>query len=62
MAARVSDGNLKLQEFTKQYSQYENESDHFNDHQNQKLGPHYEVPNMTSMLYDYTNKEADRIA
>jgi len=24
-------------------------------------GPHYEVPNLTSMLYEYTNKEAERI-
>ena len=24
--------------------------------------PHYEVPNLTSMLYDYTNKEQERIA
>ena len=25
------------------------------------LGPHYEVPNLTSMLYEYTLKERDRI-
>ena len=61
MAARVSDGNLKLQEFTKQYSQYENESEQYND-LNKKPGPHYEVPNMSSMLYDFTNKEQERIA
>jgi hypothetical protein len=23
--------------------------------------PHYEVPNLTSMLYEYTNQEQDRI-
>lgn len=26
-----------------------------------KITEHYEVPNMTSMLYEYTNKEQDRI-
>jgi len=24
-------------------------------------GTHYEVPNLCSMLYEYTNKEAERI-
>lgn len=24
-------------------------------------GPHYEVPNLSSMLYEFTNKEAERI-
>jgi hypothetical protein len=24
-------------------------------------GTHYEVPNLSSMLYEYTNKEAERI-
>lgn len=24
-------------------------------------GPHYEIPNLSSMLYEYTNKEAERI-
>ena len=24
-------------------------------------GPHYEVPNLTSMLYEYTNKEQERL-
>lgn len=26
-----------------------------------KISNHYEVPNMSSMLYEFTNKEADRI-
>ena len=26
-----------------------------------KISNHYEVPNMTSMLYEFTNKEQDRI-
>jgi hypothetical protein len=25
------------------------------------VAPHYEVPNLTSMLYEYTNKEQERI-
>jgi hypothetical protein len=24
-------------------------------------GPHYEIPNLTSMLYEFTNYEAERI-
>lgn len=24
-------------------------------------GPHYEVPNLSSMLYEFTNKEQDRV-
>ena len=26
-----------------------------------KISNHYEVPNMTSMLYEFTNKEQDRV-
>ena len=26
-----------------------------------KIGKHYEVPNMSSMLYEFTNKEQDRV-
>ena len=26
-----------------------------------KISNHYEVPNMSSMLYEFTNKEQDRI-
>ena len=33
-----------------------------NNVQNQsKISNHYEVPNMSSMLYEFTNKEQDRI-
>ena len=33
-----------------------------NNGQNQsKISNHYEVPNMSSMLYEFTNKEQDRI-
>jgi hypothetical protein len=28
---------------------------------NSKISNHYEVPNMSSMLYEFTNKEQDRI-
>jgi hypothetical protein len=30
-------------------------------HHTSKISNHYEVPNMSSMLYEFTNKEADRI-
>lgn len=29
---------------------------------NAQGGPHYEVPNLASMLYEYTGKEAERIS
>ena len=63
MTSKLSDTNLKLAEFTKQYSAYESESQHYpnEDEAPNSLGPHYEVPNLTSMLYDFTNKEKDRI-
>jgi hypothetical protein len=30
-------------------------------HHTSKISNHYEVPNMSSMLYEFTNKEADRV-
>ena len=57
MATHVSDNSLKLQEFTKQYTTYDNES--LSENNSKKVEPHYQVPNLTSMLYEYTNKERD---
>ena len=31
------------------------------DQKGSKISNHYEVPNMSSMLYEFTNKEQDRI-
>ncbi len=59
MTAALSNSQ-KLSEFTKvfQYQSKENlETTSSQGHPNNQLGPHYEVPNLSSMLYEFTNKE-----
>ncbi|CDW90631.1 UNKNOWN [Stylonychia lemnae] len=54
----------KLSEFTKVFTSsskepYDNSNQSYR--QGDPIGPHYEVPNLASMLYEYTNKEQERI-
>lgn len=53
---------MKLEEFTKQFTSQMTESQSQQFDNPASIGPHYEVPNLTSMLYEYTNREQERIS
>lgn len=69
MATTLSTNSQKLQDYTKAFEKASVESYKNFDYQNNSFkvetltstSPHYEVPNLSSMLYEYTNKEQDRV-
>jgi hypothetical protein len=63
MATVSHSNNSKLEKLgTLANKMQENSDELMQDSSRTRLGPHYEVPNLTSMLYEFTNKEKDRVS
>jgi hypothetical protein len=52
---------MEKDDFFETSEEFNNSSDQGGVMVKSRISNHYEVPNMTSMLYEYTNKEQDRV-